>query len=129
MLFAHFQSFLFSFVFQFGPTLAKEEDVFSTSQITIAEPPVCTVSASQSGQDDAPAILKAFRDCGHGGNIVLPDKLYHINSIMNTTGLKDVTVELRGRLEWGTNIQYWLNNSMPIGYQVLSRFADRVTLF
>lgn len=36
---------------------------------------------------------------------------------MNTTGLKDVDVEVKGTLLWDTNIPYWLANSMPIGFQ------------
>jgi polygalacturonase len=36
---------------------------------------------------------------------------------MNTTGLTNVTVDLQGTLLWGTNISYWRNNSLPLGYQ------------
>jgi polygalacturonase len=39
---------------------------------------------------------------------------------MNTTGLKNVDIELLGTLEWPANqanIEYWLKNSLPIGYQ------------
>lgn len=36
---------------------------------------------------------------------------------MNTTGLKDVSIELQGTLKWSDDIPYWLNNSMPIGFQ------------
>ncbi|CAE6427265.1 unnamed protein product [Rhizoctonia solani] len=36
---------------------------------------------------------------------------------MNTTDLVNCTVDIKGTLLWGTDIQYWLNNSLPIGYQ------------
>lgn len=60
---------------------------------------VCTVPAAGSTSiDDAPAILEAFRKCGHGGKIILTNTTYHINSVMNTTGLRDCEVDLRGTL-------------------------------
>lgn len=49
--------------------------------------------------------------------MVFLNETYHINSIMNTTGLDHCEIELRGTLLWSTNITYWLNNSMPVGYQ------------
>ncbi|KAJ5540427.1 hypothetical protein N7494_005503 [Penicillium frequentans] len=79
---------------------------------------VCTVPAAGSTSiDDAPAILEAFRKCGHGGKIIFTNTTYHINSVMNTTGLQDCEVDLQGTLLWSTNITYWLNNSLPVGYQ------------
>ncbi|KAF7190679.1 Alpha-L-rhamnosidase rgxB [Pseudocercospora fuligena] len=67
--------------------------------------------------DDAPQILEAFRVCGNDGHIVFDNTTYYIGTIMNTTGLKDVDVEVKGTLLWDTNIPYWLANSMPIGFQ------------
>ncbi|SMQ50721.1 unnamed protein product [Zymoseptoria tritici ST99CH_3D7] len=67
--------------------------------------------------DDAPAVIKAFQDCCHDGHIIFENKTYHIGSVMNTTGLKDVDIEVRGLLKWSTNIDYWLAHSMPIGFQ------------
>ncbi|CEJ54908.1 hypothetical protein PMG11_01195 [Penicillium brasilianum] len=42
---------------------------------------------------------------------------YHINSVLNTTGLKDCEIDFRGTLLWSTNVSYWLNHSLPVGYQ------------
>ncbi|KAL9530891.1 Alpha-L-rhamnosidase [Sphaerulina musiva] len=67
--------------------------------------------------DDAPAIIKAFHDCRENGHIIFENATYYIGTKMNTTGLKDVTVELRGTMLWNTDIPYWLANSMPIGFQ------------
>jgi galacturan 1,4-alpha-galacturonidase len=44
----------------------------------------------------------------------LPD---HINSVMEITGLSNVEVDIRGALLWSTDIPYWLENSLPMGYQ------------
>ncbi|KAK3937520.1 galacturan 1,4-alpha-galacturonidase B, partial [Diplogelasinospora grovesii] len=67
--------------------------------------------------DDAPAIRQAFAECGRGGDVMFEDSTYYINSVMNITGLKDCRVHLNGYLLWSTNITYWLNHSMPVGYQ------------
>ncbi|KAF5350918.1 hypothetical protein D9758_010498 [Tetrapyrgos nigripes] len=77
----------------------------------------CTVHASDDASDDAPAILEAFQLCGIGGQILLHDDLYHIETEMNTTGLKDVTIDLTGTMLWGTNITYWRANGFELGYQ------------
>ncbi|KAL4776099.1 hypothetical protein BDW60DRAFT_203936 [Aspergillus nidulans var. acristatus] len=41
---------------------------------------------------------------------------------MNISWLQDVDIDLRGNLlvrqsTWSTDIQYWLNNSLEVGYQ------------
>jgi hypothetical protein len=59
----------------------------------------CIVQPSRTNStDDAPAILKAFAECGHGGSVVFLNETYHVNTVMNTTGLKDCQVDLRGTL-------------------------------
>ncbi|KAL0948166.1 hypothetical protein HGRIS_010778 [Hohenbuehelia grisea] len=77
---------------------------------------VCTVYASVDASDDAPAILDAFGQCQEDSTIILADPLYHIESVMNTTGLRNVVVDLRGTLLWGTNITYWRANGLELGY-------------
>lgn len=77
---------------------------------------------SAGTNDSAPAIIRAFQDCGHNngterGRVVFSNETYHVNSIMNTTGLRNVDVDLHGTLLWDTNIAYWLNHSLPVGYQ------------
>lgn len=60
---------------------------------------VCTVpAAGDSSIDDTPAVLKAFKNCGHGGKIVFENTTYHINSVMNTTGLENCEIDLQGTL-------------------------------
>ncbi|KAJ6137981.1 hypothetical protein N7471_004467 [Penicillium samsonianum] len=67
--------------------------------------------------DDAPEILKAFRKCGHNGRIVFEPTTYYINSVMNISWLNNVDIDIHGTLLWSTDIPYWLNNSMDVGYQ------------
>lgn len=83
---------------------------------------VCVVAAEPNGTDSAPAIIDAFRRCGHNpshrrGKVVFTNDTYDIKTVMNTTGLSNVDIDLRGTLLWDTNIMYWLNHSLPVGYQ------------
>ncbi|RWA04395.1 hypothetical protein EKO27_g10707 [Xylaria grammica] len=78
----------------------------------------CTVVAGGSNEtDDAPAIINAFKDCGHGGRVVFQPTTYYVNSVMNITWLDDVKIDLYGKLLWSNDIPYWLNNSLDVGYQ------------
>lgn len=82
---------------------------------------VCVVE-SAGLKDSAPAIVQAFQDCGHNngaerGKVVFKNETYHVKSVMNTTGLHNVDIDLHGKLLWDTNIPYWLNHSLPVGYQ------------
>ncbi|GAB7352173.1 hypothetical protein MBLNU459_g2654t1 [Dothideomycetes sp. NU459] len=83
--------------------------------------PTCTVKPNPNG-DSAPAIEAAFRLCGHNpngrGKVVFLNETYTISTVMNITGLQNVDVDLRGTLSWdNSDIDYWLNNSLPVGYQ------------
>ncbi|KAK8085213.1 glycoside hydrolase family 28 protein [Apiospora hydei] len=83
----------------------------------------CIVEPATNGSDSAPAIRDAFARCGHNadandrGKVVFKNETYHIQSVMNTTGLRNVDVDLQGTLLWDQNIPYWLNHSLPVGYQ------------
>jgi galacturan 1,4-alpha-galacturonidase len=59
---------------------------------------VCTVEPAPNGGDSAGAIISAFKECGKGGTVAFRNETYHVNSVMNTTGLEDCTIELRGTL-------------------------------
>ncbi|KAF8900381.1 glycoside hydrolase family 28 protein [Mucidula mucida] len=78
---------------------------------------LCICHPTGNGEDDVPATLDAFRQCGHGGRVAFLNETYHIESVMNTTGLDNCEIDLRGTLLWGININYWLQNSYPIEYQ------------
>lgn len=59
---------------------------------------VCTVHASPDKSDDAPAILQAFELCGKDASVVLDPSTFHIESVMNTTELRNVHIDLLGTL-------------------------------
>lgn len=94
----------------------------------------CIVPPNPPGTDAAPAILHAFAECGHNhhnnnnnnneaamhhrGRVVFLNATYHIQTVMNTTGLRNVDVDLQGTLRWdNTDLAYWLAHSLPVGYQ------------
>ena len=55
----------------------------------------CKVPHLGGGRDDGPAINAAFERCASKGKVVL-DKYYLVDSLLLTTGLDDVEVELSG---------------------------------
>jgi hypothetical protein len=59
----------------------------------------CIVKAAGSESiDDTPTILEAFHNCGNGGRIVFQNTTYHVNSVMNTSGLLNCDIDLYGTL-------------------------------
>jgi galacturan 1,4-alpha-galacturonidase len=58
----------------------------------------CVLRARDDAGDDTTALLDAFKRCGQNGTISLPDPVYHINQIMNTTNLKNCRIDLKGKL-------------------------------
>ncbi|CAG8974670.1 hypothetical protein HYALB_00006404 [Hymenoscyphus albidus] len=88
--------------------------------LILAQEYTCPVAAAQDPSiDDVPSILHAFEDCNQhaGGRAIFTNTTYHINSILDTQGLRDITIEIHGRLLWSPNTTYWLTNSLPVGYQ------------
>ncbi|CAE6417581.1 unnamed protein product, partial [Rhizoctonia solani] len=77
----------------------------------------CTLAPGGEGVDDSQAIVDAFDQCGQNGHVIFQNATYHIERVLNTTGLSNCTVDIQGTLLWGTDIKYWLNNSLPLGYQ------------
>ncbi|OAG06774.1 exo-polygalacturonase [Paraphaeosphaeria sporulosa] len=77
----------------------------------------CEVRSGDPSGDDASAILEAFEKCKEDGHILFTNTTYYVGRAMKTTGLKDVDIELQGTMEWSKDIDYWLNNSIPIGFQ------------
>ncbi|KAF8836104.1 glycoside hydrolase family 28 protein [Paxillus ammoniavirescens] len=76
----------------------------------------CTVIPLGGGQDDGPNILHAFETCGSGGRIVL-DQYYVVNTVLVTSGLKNVGIELSGVVQYTPNVAYWSPNSLFLEYQ------------
>jgi galacturan 1,4-alpha-galacturonidase len=55
----------------------------------------CVVKALGGGLDDGPNILAAFRRCASNGRVTLAG-YYVVDTLLLTTGLDDVEVELSG---------------------------------
>lgn len=81
----------------------------------------CHVRAKGAGQDDGPTILEAFSLCNRDSNILL-DGYYVVNTVLNTTGLINVQVQLSGTIQYTPNIAYWSPNSIPLIYQNATTF-------
>lgn len=108
----------------------------------------CVVPANGDGSDDGPAIIQAFQDCASDAVIEFSNTTYNVGTVMNTTGLSNVEIDIQGtllvskpplpipgrkrrpffsesrrdlrptvRTQWSTDTDYWLANSLPIGYQ------------
>lgn len=58
----------------------------------------CKVPHLGGGKDDGPAINAAFKRCAKNGKVVL-DQYYLVDSLLFTTGLNDVEIELSGTCE------------------------------
>ncbi|KAI0317355.1 hypothetical protein OF83DRAFT_150856 [Amylostereum chailletii] len=77
---------------------------------------VCTIVPSPDGGDDSSSIISAFQQCNKDASVVFQNETYHIERTMVTHGLQNVSVDVQGTLLWGTNITYWRNNGIPLGY-------------
>lgn len=67
--------------------------------------------------DDSPSILQAFELCGTNGSVIFTENHFHVNQIMNTSGLSNCDISLAGQLEFSTNVPYWLSHSMNVVLQ------------
>jgi len=94
----------------------------------------CEVAGGTS--DDGPAIKTALANCNNGGTVVL-DKTYTIATVLETTDLKNVAIQLSGTINlspgtklrisnpgYGTNlylqnveISYWKASGVELIYQ------------
>ena len=60
---------------------------------------VCVVDPTPSNATDvAPAIIKAFEECGRHGRVVFKPANYYVNSVMDVQGLEDVEIDIQGTL-------------------------------
>lgn len=75
----------------------------------------CVIPANNNGTDDSPAIIAAFSECRRDSEIIFKNTTYNIAQVMNITDLDNVKIEVHGTLLWSKDIDYWLQNSLPIG--------------
>lgn len=79
---------------------------------------VCFVPPNDSGEDDAPAIMRALNhECRKNSIVIFPGPVYNIKSNMSTLDMDNVHIHNFGRFLWSTDIEYWLSVSMPVGFQ------------
>ncbi|GAB1314965.1 hypothetical protein MFIFM68171_05175 [Madurella fahalii] len=71
----------------------------------------------QSRVDDTPQILDAFNQCGQDGTVILREGTYYIRQVMDTTNLRNCSIEIHGTLIWSDdNISYWRQRSFSVTY-------------
>jgi hypothetical protein len=63
-----------------------------------ADGSACTVVPEPNGGDDAPSIITAFTNCSSDASVVFTNETYHIQSVMVTHGLRNVSVDMSGTL-------------------------------
>ena len=96
---------------------SMRSQVYWAQQASSQQRHLCYVKAG-NGTDDAPAILNALNnECRSKSLIVFPDSLYNIQTVMNTPDLDDVLIHQFGTMLWSSDVDYWLNVSMPMGFQ------------
>ncbi|KAH6899456.1 exo-rhamnogalacturonase B [Coprinopsis sp. MPI-PUGE-AT-0042] len=66
--------------------------------------------------DDTPRILDVFKRCQTNASITLTEGFWYIGQVMDTISFRDVEINLLGRFEWSTDIQYWLRSSINVTY-------------
>jgi len=81
----------------------------------------CTVKPLGGGQDDGPNILAAFKRCAKKGRVTL-DKYYVVDTLLLTTGLDDVEIELTGTVQYTPDIAKWSPQSYYMTYQNATTF-------
>ncbi len=59
---------------------------------------VCTVVPERNGHDDSPSIVSAFTQCKQDASVVFLNETYHVERVLSTHGLRNVTVDIRGTL-------------------------------
>lgn len=88
--------------------------LIAVSIATAAYAAVCGVTGGTS--DDSAAIKAALASCNNGGTVVL-DKTYTIGSLLQTTDLSNVAIELTGTINLSADINYWSQNGFQLNYQ------------
>jgi len=76
----------------------------------------CTVTPSGTS-DDTPQILSAFRSCATDSAIIFQEGTYNIRQVMDTSNLKNVTIDIYGKWVWSAdNLSYWIANTLSVTY-------------
>lgn len=101
-------------------TLPALAEVVKTGSVCTVTPLSGSVTARddvkrQARIDDTPQILSAFKQCGQDASIVFQPGTYNIRQVMETTSLRNVTIDIYGKFLWSAdNLQYWIANTLPV---------------
>ncbi|KAL9624270.1 MAG: hypothetical protein Q9160_001517 [Pyrenula sp. 1 TL-2023] len=93
--------------------------IFVVLGFALLAPLVASLTCEVPGgtSDDGPAIKAALIQCNNGGTVVL-DKSYTIGTVLQTTGLSNVAIQLSGTVNLASNdLSYWQKNSYQLTYQ------------
>ncbi|UZJ57594.1 hypothetical protein CBS101457_006914 [Exobasidium rhododendri] len=103
-------------MYAFLPLLLLSILVTSSLATVVRRGSACQVYASEV--DDSASISQAFHECGRSGTITFVDSIYHVDKVLNTTGLHDCTVNFGNAvLKFSTDVEYWLANSIDVEFQ------------
>jgi len=91
-----------------------DQDEAQAEELVVSQRHTAVAAAAA---DDTPALLEAFKKCGHDGTVIIQEGTYNIRQVMNTTDFRNVDIHIYGKLVWpADNIQYWLRASFPVVY-------------
>ncbi|KAI5281613.1 hypothetical protein KEM54_003127 [Ascosphaera aggregata] len=116
-----------------GPLLAnscgRPEINFSPKQPfkpLLESPPrtkVCVVKTAGNGEDDSQNVLNAMNECNNGGHVVFGNcKEYTIGKALDLTFLKHIDIDIRGKITFTDDMDYWEQNSFKYEFQNTSSF-------
>lgn len=89
---------------------------FALLSIAIQTAAAATCEVAGGTSDDGPAIKAALASCNNGGTVLL-DKTYTIGTVLETTTLSNVAIELTGTIVLSPEISYWKTNGVALTYQ------------
>ena len=80
--------------------------LFALASVVVTSVIATTCEVAGGTSDDGPAIKAALASCNNGGTVVL-DKTYTIATVLETTGLENVAIQLSGtvNLSPGTTLR------------------------
>jgi galacturan 1,4-alpha-galacturonidase len=92
------------------PVLGSDSSQHTSSSYVKINDRTCTIIPS--GGDDAPSIVAAFRLCNKDHTILFENKTYHVNQVMSTHGLDNVTIDIRGTVLVGVKTVFVLMSQL-----------------
>ncbi|KDN37174.1 hypothetical protein RSAG8_10306, partial [Rhizoctonia solani AG-8 WAC10335] len=80
-------------------TLASSLIMLSKACTMVKQGSQCTLTPGGEGVDDSQAMIDAFDRCGQNGHVIFQNATtYHVERVLNTTGLANCVIDIRGTL-------------------------------